>query len=200
MTPLLEGYRFVAPLRRSTSTRVWSAIREHDGKPVIAKVFTIEDRADIEVRVEHEFELIRSLDVPGVVRALTLEHAGRELILVLEAYTGVNLAEHLHGVAMSVEAFMATAIQISAILAEVHERRVIHRDIKPSNILITPDTGEIALADFGISVLLESERSQLYEREAIEGSLPYMSPEQTGRTGREVDFRSDLYSLGVTFY
>ena len=85
-------------------------------------------------------------------------------------------------------------------LARVHARRVIHRDIKPTNILIEPDTGRVYLADFGISVLLESERRHIYDPDVLEGTLPYISPEQTGRTGRAVDFRSDLYSLGVTFY
>ena len=61
-------------------------------------------------------------------------------------------------------------------------------------------TGEVVLADFGISVLLEDERAHINEPDVVEGTLPYIAPEQTGRTKRPVDFRSDLYSLGVTFY
>ncbi|MCA9684257.1 MAG: AAA family ATPase, partial [Myxococcales bacterium] len=85
-------------------------------------------------------------------------------------------------------------------LAAIHEQRVIHRDIKPTNLLIDPESKRVSIADFGISVLLESERERINDPEIVEGTLPYLSPEQSGRTHREVDFRSDLYSLGVTFY
>src|SRR5690606_9687200 len=148
----------------------------------------------------HEFGLIRDLDVPGVVKALALERSGRELILILEAHRGVDLREFADGRALAVDTFLIIAIQIAEILAEVHQRRVVHRDLKPANILIDPTTGQVALADFGISVLLESERGRIHEPALLAGTLAYMAPEQTGRTSREVDFRSDLYALGVTFY
>jgi predicted ATPase/signal transduction histidine kinase/tRNA A-37 threonylcarbamoyl transferase component Bud32 len=203
----LHGYRFERQLRSSTSSEVWAGVREQDQLPVIAKLFAIEDRSDgiqarlsNQARVDHEFEMIRRLELPGVIRALALERAGEHLILVLEAHRGVDLAEFVRRAPLSTERFLSIAVQIARILAEVHEQRVIHRDIKPTNILIDPESGEVVLADFGISQLLESERGRIHDRDIIEGTLPYMAPEQTGRTAREVDFRSDLYSLGVTFY
>ncbi|KIG18509.1 sensor histidine kinase [Enhygromyxa salina] len=174
-------------------------MRRADGRRVIAKVFDLGDE-DIESRVEHEFALLEALDVEGVVRALELQRVGEQLVLLLDRAPGVNLAVHCCGRALSLERFMAVAVQLADILARVHARRIIHRDIKPTNILIDPDSGRIELADFGISVLLENERRHLYDPAVLEGTLPYISPEQTGRTGRPVDFRSDLYSLGVTFY
>jgi PAS domain S-box-containing protein len=195
-----DGYRFAGLLRASATTQVWSATREADRRRVVAKVFAIEDRPGLEALVQHEFDLIRRLELSGVVRTLALERNGRELVLVLDAHPGVDLAVYARGRTLDIDEFLRIAARLAAILADVHDQRVIHRDIKPTNILIDPATGEVALADFGISVLLDSERARIHDRGVIEGTLPYMAPEQTGRTGREVDFRSDLYSLGATFY
>jgi predicted ATPase/signal transduction histidine kinase len=195
----LTGYRDALPLRTTGHSRIYEAVRRADGRPVIAKVFDL-GADDIESRVEHEFALLEALDVEGVVRALELQRVGEQLVLVLDRAPGVNLAIHCRGRALAVGRFMPIAVQLADILARIHGRRIIHRDIKPTNILIDPGTGQIKIADFGISVLLESERRHIYDPAVLEGTLPYISPEQTGRTGRPVDFRSDLYSLGVTFY
>jgi PAS domain S-box-containing protein len=196
----LDGYRFERRLRGSAASQVWTAVRERDSLPVIAKVFSIEDRLGLEARVEHEFELIRRLEVPGVVRALACRRSGRRLYLLLEAHSGVDLATFACGQPLAIERFLAIASQLTATLAAVHEQRVIHRDIKPTNVLVSADGNDVMLADFGISVLLESERGHIHDPTIMRGTLSYVSPEQTGRTGRDVDFRSDLYSLGVTFY
>jgi PAS domain S-box-containing protein len=196
----LVGYRFDRRLRSNAASEVWTAVREQDGLPVIAKVFAIEDRPGLEARVAHEFELIQRLDIPGVVRALTCERSGRKLYLLLEAHTGVELAEFAGGRPLALAPFFAIACSLTATLAELHARRVIHRDIKPTNVLVSPEGDDVTIADFGISVLLESEREHIHDPAILRGTLSYTSPEQTGRTGREVDFRTDLYSLGVTFY
>ena len=196
----LDGYRFLRTLRTTRGAQVMLVERESDGLRVVAKAYAIEGRRGLEARVEHEFALIRGLNCKGVVRALALEHSGDSLVLILERHPGIDLARYAEGRPIAITEFLRIAKALAEILAEVHLRWVIHRDIKPSNILIDPETGEVALADFGISVLLESERAQLHDPQIIEGTLPYVAPEQTGRTGREVDFRSDLYSLGVTFY
>jgi PAS domain S-box-containing protein len=199
MSLALDGYRNLRAIRTSATTRIYAGERD-DGLPIIAKVHAIVGRPGVEARVEHEFALIRGLQCEGVVRALALEPVGDLLVLVLERHAGVDLAEYAGGRPMALVEFLRIASQLAEILARVHAQSVIHRDIKPANILIDPATGRVALADFGISVLLESERASIHDPRMVAGTLPYVSPEQTGRTGREVDFRSDLYSLGVTFF
>lgn len=199
----LAGYRDVRLLRVSATTRVYAAVRAGDDRRVVVKVHDLDAREGIEARVEQEFGLLRGLDVEGVVEPLALERAGAMLALVLAWCPGKNLREHAGGRPMAVSAFLDVAIEIGTVLANVHDRRVIHRDIKPTNILITTDSGgraRVTLADFGISVLLEGERQRINHPQVLQGTLPYISPEQTGRTLREVDRRSDLYSLGATFY
>ncbi|MEG4472032.1 AAA family ATPase, partial [Microcoleus sp. AT9_B5] len=80
------------------------------------------------------------------------------------------------------------------------QQRVIHKDIKPANILIHPETKQVKLIDFSISTLLPRETQQIQSINALEGTLAYLPPEQTGRMNRGIDYRSDYYSLGITWY
>jgi predicted ATPase/signal transduction histidine kinase/tRNA A-37 threonylcarbamoyl transferase component Bud32 len=198
MTLPLPDYRVIRRLRESSHSRVYEAESRTDGSRVVAKVFDLE-RPELEDRAIHEFELIKGLDVEGVVEARELRRVGDQLVLVLEHVSGVDLDELAAGQPLELPRFWPIALQVAEILAQTHARKVIHRDIKPTNVLID-DTGRVHLADFGISVLLESERRHLHDDSVLVGTLPYIAPEQTGRTNRAVDFRSDLYSLGATFY
>ena len=93
----LDGYRSTRLLRSSPSTRVYRATREVDQREVLAKVYELANDESLEARVEHEFRLIHDLDVEGVVRALALERAGTQLVVVLEWCEGVNLEEFAEG-------------------------------------------------------------------------------------------------------
>lgn len=96
--------------------------------------------------------------------------------------------------------FLKIAIQISHTLIEIHRRKITHKDIKPSNIIYNQQNGIVKITDFGISSFLDFENRVLENTDHLEGSLPYISPEQTGRMNRFVDYRTDFYSLGITFY
>lgn len=85
-------------------------------------------------------------------------------------------------------------------LHQLHQQRIIHKDVKPANILIHPETRKIKLIDFSIASLLPRETQEIQSPNALEGTLAYLSPEQTGRMNRGIDYRSDFYSLGVTFF
>ncbi|MGK7928321.1 MAG: serine/threonine protein kinase, partial [Spirulina sp.] len=100
----------------------------------------------------------------------------------------------------SIAEFLNIAIQLAEILHQLHQNRVIHKDIKPANILIHPETQQVKLIDFSISTLLPKETQTIQTPNVLEGTLAYLSPEQTGRMNRGIDYRSDFYSLGVTFY
>jgi PAS domain S-box-containing protein len=178
---------------------VYEATRERDAVRIVAKVYEVEDPV-IEARVEQEFQLVQRMTCEGVVRPLGLERIGNDLVLIFEHVEGMNLEQYAGGKPLAIDEFLSIAIALSRTLAAIHEQRIVHRDIKPSNLLLEPDSKQVFIADFGISVLLDNERRHLYESDVLGGSLPYMSPEQTGRTNRRVDFRSDLYSLGASFY
>ncbi|WP_146660867.1 AAA family ATPase [Enhygromyxa salina] len=195
----LDGYDLQRLLRKTRSTAVYHASRNRDGLAVIAK-FYLADKDAAEGHFEHEYRLLSSLGVGGAVEAVDLVRAGQQHVLILKRFPGVDLDNFMGGRPLDIETFLVLAVKITTILTNVHARRVIHRDIKPSSILVDPDTLEICLADFGISVALERDHREIYDLGVLAGTLPYLAPEQTGRTTRTVDHRSDLYSLGATFY
>ena len=106
----------------------------------------------------------------------------------------------LSGQPMEIGRFLRLAVALSAALGRLHGRGLIHKDIKPANVLVDSATGQVWLTGFGIASRLPRERQSPEPPEFIAGTLAYMAPEQTGRVNRSIDSRSDLYSLGVTFY
>ncbi|MFV8752980.1 AAA family ATPase [Nannocystaceae bacterium ST9] len=187
-------------LRDSGRTRVHAAIRESDQRPVVVKLYELDADEGVEMLVEHEFRQIRGLVIDGVVPALALERNGSEFALVLAWSDAPSLEEYCAGQPVGVGEFLAMALQIGEALVEIHRHKIIHRDLKPTNVFVHPQTKTIELGGLGISPLLDAERQRINDAWVIERSLPYVSPEQTGRTHHEVDSRSDLYSLGVIFY
>src|SRR5271157_3410872 len=120
-------------------------------------------------------------------------------MLVLEDPGGEPL-DRLLGQPMELARFLRFAVGLAAAMGELHQRGLIHKDIKPANILVNSATGAVWLTGFGIASRLPRERQSPEPPEVIAGTLAYMAPEQTGRMNRSIDSRSDLYSLGVTFY
>ncbi|WP_242540536.1 trifunctional serine/threonine-protein kinase/ATP-binding protein/sensor histidine kinase [Trinickia mobilis] len=152
-----------------------------------------------EDRLAHEFRLKDELGGAWAVRPLELVREGGHMMLVLEDPGGEPLDRYL-GRPMEVRTFLHLAIGLSFALDRLHERGFIHKDIKPANVLVNPATDEVWLTGFGIASRLPRERQVPQPPAFIAGTLAYMAPEQTGRMNRSVDSRSDLYSLGVTFY
>ena len=146
-----------------------------------------------------EFELRDDLDAAWAARPLELIREGGRTVLLLEDPGGEPLARHV-GTPLEIASFLRVAIRVAAALGKAHHRGLVHRDLKPANILINCADGEARLTGFGIASRLPRERQALEPPETIAGTLAYMAPEQTGRMNRSVDSRSDLYSLGVTFY
>ncbi len=150
-------------------------------------------------RLQHAYALRDELDPAWAARPLRLEpHRGR-LTLLSEDPGGEPLLRLL-GRPLEIASFLRLAIGIAAALAQVHQRGLIHKDIKPANVLVNSATGHVWLLGFGIASRLPRERQAPAPPEMIAGTLAYMAPEQTGRMNRSIDFRSDLYALGVTLY
>jgi serine/threonine protein kinase len=122
-----------------------------------------------------------------------------QTMLVVE-YTGGQPLDRLIRQPLETGRFLRFAVALSAALRQLHGRGLIHKDIKSTNVLVDPNTGHVWLTGFGIASRLPRERQSADPSEFIAGTLAYMAPEQTGRVNRSIDSRSDLYSLGVTFY
>lgn len=195
----LPGYTLIAPLCEADDLVLFRAIRALDGLPVLIRVPVPSDLSPLLLsRLEHEYELARDLDPDRITRPLAFERFGSEAALVLEKGPTRTLTSLL-GSPMDIKGFLRIALGITAALAELHRNNLVHKDIKPQHILLD-DTDHVWLSGLGIASRLPREQQPLVPPEAIAGTLAYMSPEQTGRMNRSIDFRSDLYALGVTFY
>jgi len=139
------------------------------------------------------------------VKAYSLQKYQNTLVMVLEDIGGESLKQLMASKKFTILELIALGIEITESLGEIHAANAIHKDINPSNIIFNPVTGEVKIIDFSISTRLtkaeNNKTAQTNKQQAVlEGTLAYMSPEQTGRMNRSLDYRTDFYSLGVTFY
>jgi tRNA A-37 threonylcarbamoyl transferase component Bud32 len=195
-----------AKIYESANSVVYRGIREGDRTPVILKVLKEDYPSPAELtRYKQEYEITRSLNIDGVIKAYSLQDYQRSLVMLLEDFGGESLAKWMQDSPQAysplpLAQFLRLAITITEILGKIHAANVIHKDINPSNIILNPETGIVKLIDFGISTQLTRTNPTFKNPNVLEGTLAYMSPEQTGRMNRTLDYRTDFYSLGVTFY
>ncbi|MDC0836053.1 AAA family ATPase [Geitlerinema sp. CS-897] len=200
-TTLLPGYSHLELLHSSSRTLVYRGRRAIDGRAVILKLLDAEYPSFRElVNFRNQYAIAKNLDCPGVVEPLALENYRNSCILVMPDEGAISLSDYATQQPLSLGKFLPVAIALAQILEGLYRSRVIHKDIKPANILIHPDTKQVKLIDFSIASQLPKEQQQPIDPNVLEGTLAYISPEQTGRMNRSIDYRSDFYSLGVTFY
>lgn len=194
-------------LHQSASTRVFRGTDRVDGRPVIIKMPGEHALPAPARRLRDEHELLRGLAVPGVPRVHSLLDGPGELALVLEDDGGESLARRLAAGLLPLGDALDVASQVAEILGQLHSCGVIHKDLNPNNILIRraadghgSEKLHASLIDFNLATMLPRELPSLKSPEHLEGTLAYLAPEQSGRMGRTVDYRADLYSLGVTLF
>jgi predicted ATPase/signal transduction histidine kinase len=197
--PLL-AYRITETLWNDERGGVYRAFRTGDGARVLLRSLDPERcrPSDLD-RLRHEYEISSALELRGTVRAIALESHQGLPVVVLEDPGGVPLSRLIEG-PMDLDTFLPVAVQMAGALAELHGQGIIHRDLRPRHVLVDPQALEVKLTGLGLATRVPRERQAPRPPTLIEGSLPYMSPEQTGRMNRAVDSRTDLYSLGVVLY
>ncbi|WP_333203470.1 MULTISPECIES: serine/threonine-protein kinase PknK [unclassified Microcoleus] len=201
MSITIFGYNLSEAIYESVNTIIYRGTKDSDKTSAIIKTFKAEHPTIEEIsRLRHEHKILRHLDSQGIVKPIALENYHNGLALIVENFSGQSLKDYLNNQPLAINAFLKIGIQLANTLGEIHHSNVIHKDIKPQNILINPDTNELKIIDFSIASLLERENQTVTTPNLLEGTLAYMSPEQTGRMNRSVDYRTDFYSLGITFY
>ena len=197
----IPGYRIDKEIYTNPHTVIYRGMQLEEQKPVILKTLTPTYPTPEQIaQLLHESEILKSLNLPGIVKLYKLEKYNHFPVLILEDFGGISLKEHLSNHQLKLQEFLQIGIKLAETLGQLHEHHVIHKDIKPSNIIVNIETGDVKIADFAIASLLPGENPALSHPNLLEGTLAYMSPEQTGRMNRAIDYLSDFYSLGVTFY
>ncbi len=223
----IAGYYIVEHLYESASSLVYRAKSQSDHHPVVLKV--LKESYPSPERIawfKREYEVTRALELPGIphvygletIHAVrppdsgsrdTLDHSKAPItchpapitwMMVLEDFGGESLSRLKLAGALSLTAFLTLAIDVTEILGQIHQHHTMHKDINLSNIVFNPYTRQVKIIDFGIATVLSREKPMFRNPNVLEGTLAYMSPEQTGRMNRAMDYRTDFYSLGATLY
>ncbi|MFP4578112.1 MAG: AAA family ATPase [Coleofasciculus sp.] len=197
----VAGCRILDQIYESRNSLVYRGIRESDQQSVILKVLKQDYPTPAEInRYQQEYQITRSLNFGGVVQAYSLEPYQTTLVIIFEDFGGSSLKLLLQERGFTLKEFLSIAIRNTESLGRIHAAHIIHKDINPANIVFNPETGQLKIIDFGIATVLSQENPILKNPSVLEGTLAYMSPEQTGRMNRALDYRTDFYSLGMTFY
>ncbi|MBE0662863.1 MAG: protein kinase [Bacteroidales bacterium] len=194
------NYRITRLIGEGGMARVYEAVHEKfDKRSVAIKILDpiLNANADIRHRFENEARIMASLDHPNIVKVLDYTDDSDRLAIVMEYLEGSTLSDFVKtNGALSPETASSLMLSILDAFQYAHDHGIIHRDVKPSNILLD-DKLRPKIMDFGIAKLLTD--NSLTRTGTQMGTPTYMSPEQV-RDVKDIDHRSDIYSLGVTLY
>eukprot|EP00741_Cyanophora_paradoxa_P000260 tig00000402_g252.t1 len=194
------GYVTTEVLCERRNRMLIRAVRASDGMAVVLKKLNEEfyDYPNLQ-KLKREFSIMTVVAGPYVMKAYELAVSSRTAAIVMEDIGGRSLDKIVNGKPMPLGIFLPLAIQLTTALGVVHGANVVHRDVKAGNVIVNLENAEerrLQLADFGLAGYIQDS----YTQSDMEGSLAYMAPEQTKRIHCVANQRSDLYSLGVTFY
>ncbi|MBG1245110.1 AAA family ATPase [Nostoc sp. NZL] len=202
----LPGVTIQSKIYESSASLVYQGIKNQDNLAVVVKLLKQDYPSPQELtRYRQEYKIIRFLNLEGVIKAYSQQDYQRTLVILLEDFGGESLEQLIYKrpdifCPMPLSTFLGLAIAICDILGRIHAANIIHKDINPGNIVLNLDTGVVKIIDFGIATQFNRTNPSFKSPHVLEGTLAYLSPEQTGRMNRLLDYRTDFYSLGVTFY
>jgi diguanylate cyclase (GGDEF)-like protein len=148
-------------------------------------------------RMRHETSILKRL--AGVDGVPALAGAATSAVVLADS-GGLSLAEAIRTAPVDLAQVPEFGARLATILADIHRRGVVHRDLNPANIIVSGESLAPAVIDFDLAITLVEDRPRFAHQREIIGTLRYLAPEQTGRTGAPVDHRTDLYALGAVLY
>ncbi|NET11760.1 MAG: AAA family ATPase [Okeania sp. SIO1H6] len=198
---LVPGFKLTETLFVDKKTILYKGIEDTSKQPVLIKILPLANATLEDItQLKQEYQISETIDCPGIVKHYQLERYQNHLALILEDFGCQPLSQFLQSNQLSSKDFLRIAVSLASTLTEIHKQSIIHNNIKPDNILINPQTKEVKLTGFSRAILLPPEQQTISHLDWQKDSLTYISPEQTGRMNRLLDYRTDFYTLGITFY
>ena len=197
----IPGYKIDNLIYKSASASIFKGKREPDSAAVIVKIPTSKYLSlDDAEKFKRDYQIGSQLNDANIIQYYGLETTDYGPAIITEDFGAIRLKDYIASDRLTMEDFLAIALQLASGLAAIHAGSVVFKDIKPENIVISPESKIVKYIDFGIATHLNQETQEAIGLRKLKGTLLYMSPEQTGRMNRSLDYRTDFYSLGITFY
>lgn len=191
-------FEIIETIFEGHGTILYRANNKDISHKVILKVAKTPDAA---MRLKNEYDILKDLNIEGASKVNGYYPHAEDPFITISDLDGLPLINYIEKFKnYSNERLCGIFINLATIISRIHKENIIHKDIKPSNILYKEENDSVNIIDFGISSQYDFKLREQANLNNLEGTLKYISPEQTGRINRSVDQRSDLYSLGITFY
>jgi serine/threonine protein kinase len=206
----IQGYENIETLYESRDTIVCRARNKQGEISILKTIKNNYPSAEQLARLEYEYNILNQLDSKVIIQVRELIKHYKGHIIVMENIDGMPLLNvpvfesirngdkrfSIHKLMLILQIF----IKMTEVIEKLHDKNLIHKEINPGIFLIKSDFSQINILDFGLIKKINNSKKEFYNTEGIEVLLPYISPEQTGRMGRFIDYRTDFYSLGVSMY
>lgn len=195
-----DGFKVLKGLGKGNMGEVYLGLQESLERHVALKIIYTSEETSSQVltRFLQEAKLTASIQHPNVVSIYSTARYEKFAYIAMEYVQGETLDFYIEQQRFTEEKAYEILLQLCRGLYAASQQKIIHRDIKPGNILIAQNQGIAKLVDFGLCKKIEDEDWKMTQKGAILGTPGYISPEQA--SGSTLDFRSDIYSLGATFY
>jgi len=198
-----SDFKITEKIYESEISIVYRAVTLNDLTPVILKTLNRDYPTQLELsQFRREYDVSQELKgIEQVWQTESLLQIHNTLVIVGNDIDGISLKKWLKlNTNINIKKRLEIAIALANALKSLHLNHLIHKDITPDNVIFNEDTNKIQIIDFGIASLLDNEFHNFQNVNQLEGTLSYISPEQTGRVNRNLDYRSDLYSYGIVLY
>lgn len=200
-TDHLSGYPVLEKLHETRGSVFYRTHIEKTGQSAVIQQLKVQHANPSELAVlKQEFRALASREYNHVLRHLDLIDLKDITALILEDFKGIPISSLISTASLSVEVFLDIAIQLAQALGELHQDDITHGALTPDHIFIDMNSGHVKLGGFGFIAQFTHENEAIHDGEVIKNILAYISPEQTGRMNRSIDYRTDLYSIGICFY
>ncbi len=199
----VSDYQVMEIISENSKKAIYRCLDASSKEKVVLKVLKAEFATYEEVmRFKREYKILVKLSesTEGVLKPVKMEELNGIFIIVMEDIGGKPLKSILADEKLNMDVLLHLAVEIVKIVSSIHDNQVIHKDLKPSNIIWNNEKNIVKIIDFDLAIELSKEKHEYPNTGILEGAFPYISPEQTGRINRCIDYRTDFYSFGVILY